>query len=212
MAAIDKEYFIVAKPRQDFADQDLFPSLSAHQDTQGLPFRYERMPSGSRPLKFTNGYKDCLQPGQTTIKHPPDILFDGSNPLVRDDVREKLLQIDISNLEIQPAIYVDDWDVWHENYWYLTFTERLDCWSRNNSDYDSATGPVRLGGVEFFEVNRYRLDEEIMKRTPLRERLLFQMGGSLEAPVVAHISIAHYFSGKRIGAQVISLEDFPDGY
>lgn len=41
---------------------------------------------------------------------------------------------------------------------------------------------------------------------------MFQMGGSQDAFAVAHTSIAHLFAGKGNGAQVISVEDFPDGY
>lgn len=213
MSTIDAQYFFILNPRQDFIDRDLFPSLTPDEDTAALPYSYEKLPLGIRPLKFTNGGKDYAQRmGYTTIRRPPDILFSGSNPLVRGDLREKLLALDIPNLELQPAIFIDDWDTWHEDYWFMTFTKEFDCWNRKTSDYEKGAGPIRIGGTSLYQVYQFRLDEKLMQGTPLQERLLFQMGGSQDAFVVAHVSIAHLFAGNRNGAQVISVEDFPDGY
>ena len=213
MATIDTQYFFVVSPRQDFLDRDIFPSLTPDEDTAELPYSYEKLPLGSKPLKFTNGKRDRAQRrGHTIIRRAPDVLFSGSNPLVKGDLREKLLALDIPHLELQPAIFVDDWDKWHEDYWFLTFTQRFDCWSRKTSDYEKGSGPIRIGGSALHQIYKFRLDEKVMEKTPLQERLLFQMGGSQDAFVVAHNSIAHLFAGTRNGAQVISVEDFPDGY
>lgn len=213
MGTIDRQYFFILDPQQDFVERDLFPFLSPDEDTAALPYSYEKLPLGSKPLKFHNGNKDYVQRrGYTTIRKPPDVLFSGSNPLVRSDLREKLLGLDIPNLELQPAIFVDDWNEWHEDYWFLTFTRRFDCWSRKTSDYEKGSGPIRVGGNALHQIYKFRLDEKVIEKTPLQERLLFQMGASQDAFVVAHSSIAHLFSGNRNGAQVISIEDFPDGY
>lgn len=59
---------------------------------------------------------------------------------------------------------------------------------------------------------QFRLNEKLLEKTPIQNRLLFQMGGSQDAFIVAHSSVAHLFAGNRSGAQVISVEDFPDGY
>jgi hypothetical protein len=138
-------------------------------------------------------------------------MFDGFNPVVHTPIRNKLLHFNIPNLEIQPAIYVDDWGKWHENYWYLTFTEELDCWSRKRSDYERGHG-IDLGGGEVLRtIHELRLDNDKLRKIPLEERLLFQLGGATDAFVLAHTSIAHLFDRhSKSGAQVLSLQDYPD--
>lgn len=214
MGKFDLDYYLIVRPRQDDQSRDLFPDLGADEDTADLPFRYQRLPMGSRPLKFTNvGQEFRKKHGMTTIKHPPDVLFDGSNPLVRGKVREKLLAMDLPSLELQPAIFVDDWGKWHEDYWYLTFTDRLDCWDRQTSDYERGS-PLRIAGESLYQLYDIQLDEKVIEDTPLSERLLFQLGGAIDAVVLAHKSVAGLFRGAdgKSGAQVISLPDFPDLY
>ena len=152
MADIDTQYFLVLCPRQDFIDRDLFPSLTPDEDTAELPYSYAKLPLGSKPLKFFNGGKDYVQRmGYTTIRRPPDILFRGSNPLVRGDLRERLLTLDIPHLELQPAIFVDDWDEWHEDYWFMTFTKEFDCWNRKTSDYEKSAEPIQIGATALYQ-------------------------------------------------------------
>jgi hypothetical protein len=212
MEEFDLEYFIVLKPRQDFEERNLLPSLTPDEDTAALPFRYKAIPFGSKPLVFVNGFKERrARLGHTTVKTPPQVMFEGSNPVVHTSIRENLLQLNVPNLEIQPAIYVDDWDKWHEDYWYLTFTEEFDCWSRKRSDYEKGHG-IDLGGGEILRtIHELRLDNDKLRTVPLEERLLFQLGGATDAFVLAHKSIAHLFDGHgKSGAQVLSLQDYPD--
>jgi len=49
------------------------------------------------------------------------------------------------------------------------------------------------------------LDEDVLQKTPLRERLLFRMGGSLLTPVFAHKSIVELF--RMPGVNVISVAE-----
>lgn len=159
MGTLDTQYFFILNPRQDFIDRDLFPSLTPDEDTAELPYSYERLPLGSKPLRFTNGGKDYVQRmGYTTIRRPPDILFSGSNPLARGDLREKFLALDIPNLELQPAIFIDDWNEWHEDYWFMTFTKEFDCWNRKTSDYEKAAGPIRIGGASLYSTKSINSD------------------------------------------------------
>jgi hypothetical protein len=212
MEGFDSEYFIVIKPRQDFEDRNLLPRLTPDDDTAALPFRYKAIPFGSKPLVFVNGFKErWAEQNREAIRVLPPILFNGSNPVVHTPIRDKLLHLNIPNLEIQPAIYIDDWDKWHENYWYLTFTERLDCWSRKRSDYEKNHGVEVEPGEIWRSVHEFRLDNDKLRKIPLEERLLFQMGGTTDAFIFAHTSLAHLFdrNGKS-GAQVLALQDYPD--
>ncbi len=211
MGKFDLDYYLVVRPRQDDQERDLLPDLGADDDTADLPFRYQSLPVGSRPLKFTNvGQEFRKKHGMTTMKNPPEVLFDGSNPLVRGRVREKLLQLDIPHLLLQPSIFIDDWGQWHEDYWYLTFTERFDCWDRKTSDYERGS-PVRIAGESLYQIYDIRLDDEVVDKAPLAQRTLFQLGGSVDALVLAHKSVAGLFRGTdgKSGAQVINLPDYP---
>lgn len=214
MGDLNSEYFIIIKPREDDKDHDLLPTLSADDSTVGLPYRYQALPVGSRPLSFVNGSKEFRDKRrQTTMRHPPDVLFEGGNPVVSGTIREKLLVLDVPHLAIQPAVYIDEWGTWHEDYWYLTFTERLDCWSRSESEYDKSH-PIRLGpGENLYDVYSIRLDEKLLASRPLEDRRLFQLGGCIDAFVLAHASVASIFlAGGGRGVQVLALADYPDAH
>jgi hypothetical protein len=207
----DDEYYIVTRPREDDKLEDLLPDLGPDEETTALSFRYEALPVGHKPLIFKNSAKRFRdRRGMTTMKNPPEILFDGSNPLVPGWLRQKLLRLEIPNLVLQPSIFVDDWGTWHEDYWYLTFTDRFDCWDRKTSDFERGS-PVRIAGESLYQVYDVRLDDGVMEKTPLAQRTLFQLGGSLDALVIAHRSVAGLFRGSdgKSGAQVISLPDYP---
>lgn len=159
-----------------------------------------------------NGFKErWARQKRGTIKALPPALFNGSNPLVHTAIRDRLLQLKIPNLAIQPAIYIDDWGDWHENYWYLTFTERLDCWSRKRSDFERNHGVEVEPGELWHTVHEFRLDNDKLRNIPLEDRLLFQMGGTTDAFIFAHTSVANLFGPSgRSGAQILSLQDYPD--
>src|SRR5688572_30003725 len=95
----DDEYYIVTRPREDDKLEDLLPDLGPDEETAALSFRYEALPVGHKPLIFKNSarrFRD--RRGMTTMKNPPEILFDGSNPLVPGWLRQKLLRLEIPNM------------------------------------------------------------------------------------------------------------------
>ena len=130
-----------------------------------------------------------------------DILFDGANFIVRSPIHDRLLAYDIPNLGIHPSIYIDDRDVWHEDYWYLAFTEDFDCWDRSASNYNLK--PMEMGGEKSYKVRSYSLDVKLLDNTPLEARLLFKMGSTVDGKVVCHKSLAPIFSsGVNNGAEL----------
>ena len=127
MSQLDKEYYFLVQPRDDDQDVDVLPFLVPDETTAKLPYQYAVIPVGSKPLVFVNGEKEAnLKYGVSVVKTPPPVLFAGNHPLVDAKLREKLLRLEIPNVALQPAIFIDDWGQWHEDYWYLTFIERLD--------------------------------------------------------------------------------------
>lgn len=206
MTDVNDEYYFIDKVPM----RDDIPSLSASGDTVNRDYNYARQPPFSPPLTFVNGASAYnAKRGIQSVRVPPEILFNGSNMLVKQDVRDALLNLEIPNLCMHPSVYIHDDGTWYEDYWYLAFTERFDCWDRATSDYDKDSGPIRLGGFVLESVFSYSLDADLLSKTPLRERLFFQMGGVTDAPFVCHKSLFPLFHGTNgKGAELTLITDF----
>ncbi|MCC7596546.1 hypothetical protein IGS61_03540 [Janthinobacterium sp. FW305-129] len=192
------------------ADDERIPSVSADDDTSDKNYDFEEFPIGSPPFMFFNAGREYNEKnGIPLLKNVPAILFDGTNLLVPGSMREVLLELNIPHLHMHPSVYIHDDGQWHEDYWYMTFVERLDCWSREKSDYEDEIQPIRLGGFEFFLVYKFCFDEELLNSMPQSERLLFKMGGALNALIVCHESILDIFKlGDVHGIKFIKVEDY----
>lgn len=201
MNDFDSEYFFIRKPKKS----PKIPFLVPDENTVGRRFRFEAQPIGSAPLVFHNADKDeNMRAG--IVAETPDVLFSGSSVLVRTAIREKLLLLDVPHLSMHPAIYIDDKDKWHEDYWFLTFTEDFDCWDRENSEYDDEA--IEVGGTELFQVYSYRLNSSILATTPLQDRLLFKMGGDVHGFICCHKSLRSTFgAGGKSGAHLECISD-----
>jgi len=203
MNAFNKEYYIIHD-----SDNERLPFLTPDEDTVAKQYDWEVQPLGAKPLIFYNGcYERQKRLGYIPIDPPPEVLFNGSNLVVVDRIANRLWDLEIQNLAIQPAIYIDHKDNWHENYWFLTFTARFDCWDRQNSTYEpepSGTEPP------LYELYTYSLNDELIQKTPLAERRLFKMGGTSDGFIVAHKSIADLFRVK--GVDVVPIADYGVSY
>lgn len=201
MTDYDSEYFFILKPKQS----PKIPFLVPDQNTSGRRFRFEAQPMGSAPLVFTNANKDENKTAGI-VAETPDVLFSGMSVLVRTPIRDKLLLADIPYLSMHPSIYIDDSDKWHEDYWFLTFTQEFDCWDREKSEFDDE--PMKAGNAELFQVYSYRMNADLLAKTPLEERLLFKMGGDVHGYICCHKSLRGTFSaGGKSGAHFESLSD-----
>ncbi|MDR2209193.1 MAG: hypothetical protein LBE22_09520 [Azoarcus sp.] len=196
MGRFDKEYFFVKHPGDEY-----YPELTPDEDTGAKPYRREALPFGQKPLIFRNGALEfALERGVLPVDPPPDVLFDGDDLVVRERIAKKLDEFEIPNLAIQPAIYIDHKKKWHEDYWFLTFTKEFDCWDREKSKYNpkpSANNPIRHNVYVFV------LNEDLIQKKPLHERLLFKMGGATLSPVLAHKSIVGLF--RMPGVEITSV-------
>jgi hypothetical protein len=204
MSKYDADYFFILKP----LDDETLPFLMPDQNTEDRTFRYEAQPMGSPPLVFVNAWREEREKKGITSR-TADILFEGDDLVVRNSIRERLLEQDLPGLHMHPAIYIDDNDKWHEDYWYLTFTDRVDCWDRSSSDYEQNRPPLRLGGFELFTVYTYSLDQKVLDQLPIKQRLLFKLGGSTDAFILCHKSLARIFSGNgSSGADLTPIGDY----
>ena len=204
MSELDQEYYLIMRE----PGRDNLPSLTPVANTQNRDFRYARQPMGSAPLFFFNGFKERhAKRGIAPLSTPPRILFSGHNPLVPDEAREILLGLDIPGLLMHPAVYIHDDDHWYENYWFLAVEERFDCWDRKNS-VTVKSPPIQLGGFELFGVNHFSLNKDLMLKTPLKNRLLFQMGGVTEPFFVCHQSLYRLFNSLDGGIELVRLDEY----
>ncbi len=187
MTDFAQQYFFLSRPRHE-----ALPYLQPTKETAALNFRFEPVPRDSKPLKFCNGLADSQKDRVVAARRSlPEVLFSGTDLVVRSSISERLLKADIPNLVVQASIYIDESNVCHEDYWYLTFTKRFDCWDREKSDYRAK--PLELGGMALYSVYEYKLNEELLATTALKDRQLFKMGGVNPAPVTVHKSLAGVF-------------------
>lgn len=200
MKNYNDEYYFVLK---DIANVKL-PELMPDVDTAGRRFRYQQQPPASPPLRFSNGFRDDFKKARIQDQ-VADVLFDGSNFMVTRPIRDALLRWDIAHLVMHSAIYIDDVDHWHEDYWYLGFTTPLDCWDREHSDFED--DPMVIGQSVRYAVYSYVLNHDVLEKTPLSERLLFEMGGTTDGRIVCHQSLVHLFNGPASGTRVVRVVD-----
>lgn len=203
MTDLNKEYFFVLKPSGDHV-----PFLVPDADTEGKSDGVAPQPPGSPPLVFLNAWRDENRKAGV-FAQANDVMFSGADLLVRSAIREALLDLAIPRLTMAPAIFIDDEGQRHEDYWFLTFTDRFDCWDRATSEYDEDTPPVMVRGMPNHAVATYSLDRELMAKTALKDRLLFKMGADIMGFVVCHESLASLLGGAGDrGAKLVSLADY----
>ena len=200
MSKYNEQYYFIRRLK----DNDAIPFLTPDENTAGRHYDYKAQPVGSAPLVFHNGFKErSLKKGIVGLV--PDILFAGSDMVVKSAIRQKLLLVDIPRLHMHSAIYIDDKDNWHEDYWYLTFTDPFDCWDRETSEYDDEDDGDDDDDPSY-EVYRFSLNTDLLDKTPLRDRLLFKMGGQTSEFAVCHESILSIF--RASGAKIIPIRDY----
>ncbi|QBE65957.1 hypothetical protein [Pseudoduganella lutea] len=166
------------------------PFLTPDTNTVERRYQYIRPLMGSAPLVFTNGFSNDFKAARI-VDEIADVMFDGATFIASNRIRQRLLELDLPNVWMHPSIYIDDKGCWHEDYWYVGFDGFIDCWDRTTSKYNPT--PRGSGPEPRFSVRRYSLDPNILEKIPLRERLLFRMGGDTNGFVVCHVDLLKLF-------------------
>ena len=207
MSIFDKEYFFLQR-----TINSRIPKLTPDWDTGNKQYQTEVMPFGSKPLIFHNMiWKQAVEDGKiisTPMDPPSDVLFEVNDLVVCENIARKLNDMEIPHLAIQPAIYIDHKDEWHEYYWFLTFIKRFDCWDREHSRYNPKS--LELPDGTYYSVGTYSLNDKLLRETPLTHRRLFKMGAVIPGMVVAHQSIVDLFRVK--GVDVVPIADYGVSY
>ena len=201
MSDYTRQYYILRVDKKDN-----IPFLGPDDNTVERDYSFEEQPVGSAPLIFTNSLKERFAADRVK-EFIGSILFDGNNLVVKTALRDALLALEVPNMFMHPAIYIDDRERWHEDYWFCTFTALFDCWDRTASD--ASTRFVEVNGEKNYDVYEYVLNKELLDKTPLEQRLLFKMGGTLEAFVFCHESIVGLFRRDMPnGARLVLAADY----
>lgn len=204
MQDFNQDYYLLLEPNGKG-----FPSLDPDEDTLNRSYWRKQMPMGSAPLIFINGFLELQREQGTKLwDTPPDVMFDGARPIVKDKIRDALLNLDIPNLVMNESIYIDHNEIWHENLWFLGFTQALDCWDREKSEVFGGYDPDdEEDGL--FMIRRYVLNNEVLAKIPLQERLLFEIGNTSPGHIAAHYSVAKYFANNT-GVIVLPIAEYGD--
>jgi hypothetical protein len=130
--AADQEYFFIQKK-----DDDTLPSLTPDENTVDRHYSFEPQPYGAAPFMSSDGAceyarKLGIVPG-TGI---PDILFAGTDLVVRKHIRDLLIGLDLPGVYMHPAVFVDAYDRRHDDCWFVAIPERLSCWDRQLSEFE----------------------------------------------------------------------------
>ena len=202
MSEFNNEYFFLLLP-----EDECLPCLMPDKETAKKPYESEAS-NGKKPLIFYNGASEMQKEKEISLIRPlPDVLFNGSYPVVCDRIVYELREFKIPNLAFQSAVFIDNEGAWHENYWFLTFTAEFDCWDRKTSAFD----PVPFNKKPpLYSVYTYSLNEKLLLSTLLSERRLFKMGGTQDGFIVAHKSVVPLFRIK--GVDVVPISDYGVSY
>ncbi len=197
----NEQYYISMQPA---GEDHIFPMPD--QKTADRNYEYLKLPIGEKPLFFSNSQLE-IDAKKGIIRPLSDVLFDGNDLIVTDKIRDKLIHSSINGLQLYPAIYIDDNNQWHENYWHLCFYERLNCLDRQRSTLDGDLSP------EFnTEVEQFRLDENVLDKTPEEKRLLFKIGGTTMGYIFVHKVMVDFIEKNGFtGIRFFKATEFEEG-
>ncbi|MET3130292.1 hypothetical protein AAKU55_000545 [Oxalobacteraceae bacterium GrIS 1.11] len=204
MIDYNNQYFFIGKS----IDNPYLPSLTPDTNTENRKFGYKKQHLSSSPLIFYNGAKEFNKNRNVEILQViSEVLFCGADLVVSTRIREALLQFNIPNLDMHPAIYINDDDKRHEDYWYMTFTDNFDCWDRNNSTYKAKTAD-RADETDY-SIYTYSLNQELLDNTPLEQRLLFKMGADSNPSIVCHNSLSNlFYTDEKSGTHLTIISEY----
>ena len=195
----EKEYYLIKRGRSDS-----LPCPRPFHETEECDYQRTPPDPASPPLSFFNIAKTWARKhGHPPLPFPPDVMFEFDNMLVRKTVRDALLEKGVSRIYTHPAQYVHDDKTLHDDYWYVGFTAKFDCWDRELSEYSEGTPSIPP------DIYSLRFNERLLAATPLNERLLFVLDGCFSPGLVCHESLLPLFHGQEnSGTRATRVEDY----
>jgi hypothetical protein len=204
MSNFDKEYYFLSSCRNEGK-----PSPRAFHETNEREYWKARIPPDAPPLAFYNGAKRYnRERGIESMPVPPDVMFERDNLIVRKHLRDALLERKVDGAFTHAAWYVHDDKSLHDDYHYIGFHHKLDCWDRELSEHSGQDEDADPTDCEP-NVWAFRLDAQLLQRIPLNQRLLFVMGGCFVPKLVCHESLLPLFrASENSGIYATLIEDY----
>ncbi|WP_345889271.1 imm11 family protein [Shewanella algae] len=202
MKNYNDEYYIAFRPS---GDNQIY--IKPDINTAKRQYHFKQLVYGEKPLFFLNGFK-----GEDKNRWPlTDLFVDSAGLLINKEVKLKMDNYDIDGMQIYPSIYIDDNNVWHENYWYLGFYKELDCLDRDNSsietfDFDDDDDD------ELLEVKKFSLDGRVLEKIAENERLIFKIANCSKSYLFFHQKVVDFIVQRKLsGVRFIKVVDFFEG-
>lgn len=202
MNKYNDEYYI------GFYPEGYKPKIVADDKTANRGFQYSKLAFGESPLFFYNRNKEKDRKNGRKWE-VTEILKVGISYLVNDFIRNKLIQYDIEGLQYYPAVYIDDNDNWHENFWLLNFYEKFVYWDKKRT----TVIPVDKNEDKYNAlVDKFCLDEKKLDVIPEEKRLIFKMGDIADPYVFFHQKIVDFFEENQCkGIRFFKVSEFEEG-
>ncbi|WP_196161095.1 imm11 family protein [Reinekea sp. G2M2-21] len=202
MSKYDHEYYIPFAPN---TEDKLF--WGKHKKTVFRYRHFHRLTLSDGPMLFLNDYRE--EDAKKGVRTPlPDVFESIGFMLIPKPFMEFLRYFDIPGLQLFPAVYIDDDDVWHEDLWLVNFYEGLDCIDLENS---SVKYTLWEEGDDY-RVKKPSLSETVLSEIPEDQRLMFK---------IAKVDNPHLYCHQRVvdfvreigytGIDFIKVADFKEG-
>lgn len=201
MSDLNQEYYFAFRP-----DDDAYPILRADSQANLRKYQYSKLSFGA-PLTFSNGFRDeVIDQGITEVIE--GILNDAPFYLVNNLLRDELDRFPTRGMQLYPAIYIDNADHWHENYWFTNFYASMDVLDWDQSEFELIDGE----GVaeDDYVFDRIVLDSKKLSEIPEKERMLVHVAKL--GDVIIHQKIVDFVLQHNIGGvNFFKVADFVDG-
>jgi hypothetical protein len=182
--------------------------VNIHDKSASIIYDGRQLVSSGSPLFFEPSFKERNEKlGITPSK--TDVMFDGSSFIVNEAVYKELKKLELQNMQLYPAVLVEDEDSWGESYWYLNIWEDLDCWDREKSVY----GPIEDDWEEGDTIiDQYSLCSKVLDSIPEEKRLIFRMGGEANNYIFMHEKLVDLFKQNNYsGIRFFKVSEFEEG-
>jgi len=199
MNKYNDQYYIAVEP---FGAEQ--PYVIADKITSTRLDHHQKLPLGQAPLTFYNRNKE--QDRAKGNKWPvTPVLETGGDFLVNDIIREQISHYDIDGLQLYPAVFIDDDDVIHPNYWFLNFYKTFSYWDKKQSEVICIDGYLA-------EIDKYSLDPEKLGAITEQSRLIFKMGGVTDPYIFIHQTLVSFLMVNNCnGIRFFKTTDFEEG-
>lgn len=202
MTIANQEYFFI-----DRKSEDNLPHLTPNEDTAWRLTRSWKTPEeGSAPYIFHNGALDYQKgSGITPLKKLPDVMVGTFELFLSEEKFAKFESLNLPDVAPHPCIYIDHNENWHEGMWHVAIVRKIDCWSRELSRFKPESAEETPDGT-IYRVKRYYLDDVVLDKIPLSERLIFRLGGVKYGGTLVHKSLKNLLGDY--GVDFIPIEEY----